>query len=536
MTSLSSVDESCSPPAVHIPRDYNAAHDLIARNLLAGRASKLAYIDDYGTYTYQELATRVNRFANGITRLGVRMEQRVLLSLNDTIDFPVSFLGCIKAGVVPVAVNTLLSESDLEYILNDSRAAIAIVSEPLLPTVQSMRERLPHLWHVMVSGSYDRSHLSLHDLVEDAPDAHETAATTCDDSCFWLYSSGSTGAPKGTVHAHGSLIQTAELYAKPVAGYQEADLIFSASKLPFAYGLGNSLIFPLAVGATAILMSERPTPRAIIERLRRHRPTIFCAVPTAFANLLAHPELPGRDDTRLRICTSAGEALPEDVGKRWYKHFGVHILDGIGSTEMLHIYLSNHPERVSYGTTGTPVPGYDIRIVGEDGQIVSQGEAGELHVHGPSRALYYWNNRERTSSTFRGEWMHTGDKYRQREDGYYIYEGRCDDVFKVNGLYVSPAEVESVLVEHEAVLEAAVVAKADAEGLEKPYAYLVLKPGRSVSLRELQEHVKHRLAHYKYPRWVEFVQDLPKTATGKIQRFKLREMAGGSTSAEKITQ
>ena len=534
MISLSSVDQSRSPPAIHVPREYNAAHDLLERNLLAGRGSKLAYIDDNGSYSYQELASRVNRFANAILRLGVRMEQRVLLCLNDSIDFPVSFLGCIKAGVVPVAVNTLLTESDLEYILNDSRAVVGVVSDPLLPRLQSMRGRLPHLCHVIASGSADHGHFSLRDLMEEAPGAHETAPTTCDDTCFWLYSSGSTGAPKGTVHAHGSLIQTAELYARPIAGYREEDLIFSVSKLSFAYGLGNSLIFPLAVGATAILMSERPTPRAIMDRLRRYRPTVFCAVPTAFASLLAQPDLPGSDEMHLRICTSAGEALPEDVGKRWYQRFGVHILDGIGSTEMLHIYLSNRPDCVCYGTTGSPVPGYDVRIVDDDGRVVPPGETGELHVRGPSRALFYWNNRARTSSTFLGEWMRTGDKYRQREDGCYVYEGRCDDVFKVSGLYVSPVEVESVLVEHDAVLEAAVVAKADAEGLVKPCAYLVLKPGRSASLRELQEHVKSRLAPHKYPRWVEFVQDLPRTATGKIQRFKLREMAVESRSGEKI--
>jgi benzoate-CoA ligase len=343
--------------------------------------------------------------------------------------------------------------------------------------------------------------------------------------CFWLYSSGSTGSPKGTVHVHASLIRTAELYGKPIAGYGEHDLVFSASKLPFAYGLGNSLTFPLAAGATAILMAERPTPEAIIARLRTHRPTVLCTIPTAYASLLAHPELPAREDLRLRLCVSAGEALPEEVGKRWSQRFGVDILDGIGSTEMLHIYLSNRRGDVRYGTTGTPVPGYDVRIVDETGQPVPTGELGELHVRGPTSALLYWNDRARSASTFFGEWVRTGDKYRQREDGCYIYEGRCDDMLKVSGLYVSPAEVESVLVAHEAVLEAAVVAKEDREGLTKPCAFVVLKPGCVVSGQDLQRHVKSRLAPYKYPRWIEFVTALPKTVTGKIQRFRLREQA-----------
>ncbi|HEX5461478.1 MAG TPA: benzoate-CoA ligase family protein [Steroidobacteraceae bacterium] len=530
MVRLSSTDDSQSPPTVHVPREYNAAHDLLERNLLAGRGSKLAYLDDTGTYTYEELARRASRFTSALTRLGIQMEQRVLLCLLDTIDFPVSYLGCIKAGVVPIAVNTLLTPSDLEYILLDSRAVAAVVSASLLPALEPVLGRAPSLRQVLVSGSSDHRHVSLGAMLDGTPEDHEAVPTTCDDSCFWLYSSGSTGPPKGTVHAHGSLIQTAELYAKPIAGYSEDDLIFSVSKLPFAYGLGNSLIFPLAVGATAVLMAERPTARAVIERLRRYRPTVLCAVPTAFATLLAQSELPSREEMRFRICTSAGEALPEEVGKRWHARFGVHILDGIGSTEMLHIYLSNRRDEVCYGTTGRPVPGYDIRIVGEDGRPVSLGEAGELHVRGPSRALCYWNNRPRSSNTFVGEWMRTGDKYRQRDDGCYVYEGRSDDVFKVSGLYVSPAEVEAVLVGHGAVLEAAVVAKPDAEGLLKPYAYLVLKPGRSVSTRELQDHVKTRLAPYKYPRWIEFVPDLPKTATGKIQRFKLREMAANSST------
>jgi benzoate-CoA ligase len=536
MITLSTANHSHSPPIVCVPREYNAAHDLLERNLLAGRASKLAYIDDAGAYTYQELARRVNRFANAITRLGIQMEQRVLLCLLDTIDFPVSFLGCIKAGVVPIAVNTLLTESDIGYILNDSRAAAMVVSAPLLPRLERALSSARSLRQTIVSGSCEHQYVAMSEIMECAPDSRETASTTCDDSCFWLYSSGSTGTPKGTVHAHGSLIQTAELYAKPVAGYHEGDLVFSVSKLPFAYGLGNSLIFPLAVGATAVLMAERPTPRAIMERLRQYRPTVLCAVPTAFAALLAQPDLPSSEEMRLRICTSAGEALPEDIGKRWQRRFGVHILDGIGSTEMLHIFLSNRLDRVAYGTTGRPVPGYEIRLVDDDGRPAALGEIGELHVRGPTRALCYWNNRVRSSSTFLGEWVRTGDKYRQREDGCYVYEGRCDDVFKVSGLYVSPAEVESALVEHDAVLEAAVVAKADAEGLLKPCAFLVLKSGRTVTTRELQEHVKHRLAPYKYPRWIEFVPDLPKTATGKVQRFKLREMASGAPPDEKLNR
>jgi benzoate-CoA ligase len=321
------------------------------------------------------------------------------------------------------------------------------------------------------------------------------------------------------------MIQTAELYARPVAGYREEDVVFSASKLAFAYGLGNSLTFPLAVGATAVLMAERPTPAAIIQRLRKHQPTIFCTIPTAYAALLAHPDLPRAGELSLRCCCSAGEALPEEVGKRWRQHFGVDVLDGIGSTEMLHVFLTNRPGDVQYGTTGKPVPGYEVRIVDEQGVPVACGESGELQIRGPTHALNYWNNRTRSRQTFLGEWVRSGDKFRQREDGCYVYEGRMDDMLKVSGLYVSPVEVESALIEHEAVLEAAVVAKEDAEHLVKPCAFVVLKAGQTISAQALQQHVKQRLAPYKYPRWIEFVSELPKTATGKIQRFKLREDA-----------
>jgi benzoate-CoA ligase len=324
---------------------------------------------------------------------------------------------------------------------------------------------------------------------------------------------------------HGSLIQTAELYARPILGIEEGDLVFSAAKLFFAYGLGNALTFPMAVGATAVLMAERPTPAAVFARLRKHQPTIFYGVPTLYAALLASPELPERGALRLRRCASAGEALPEEIGKRWSAHFGVDILDGIGSTEMLHIFLSNRPDDVRYGTTGKPVPGYEVRLTDEYGMPVAPGEQGELQISGPTSAAFYWNNRDKTRATFQGPWTRSGDKYVQNADGYYVYAGRTDDMLKVSGMYVSPVEVESALITHEAVLEAAVVGREDHDKLVKPMAYVVLKPGRGATpelAAELQTHVKTRLAPFKYPRWVEFLDELPKTATGKIQRFKLR--------------
>jgi benzoate-CoA ligase len=510
---------TCAP----LPRRYNAAVDLIERNLRRGLRDKIAYIDDAGAYSYGELAERVVRCGSALRSLGIQVEQRVVLCLSDSIDFPTAFLGCIRAGIVPVAVNTLLTPADLAYVLDDSRATAIVISASLLPAQLPALTRADGLRHTIVSGGAAARLMSFEEMLAHAAAPSEAASTTCDEMCFWLYSSGSTGAPKGTVHAHSSLIQTAELYARQVAGYREDDVVFSVSKLPFAYGLGNSLSFPLAVGATAVLMAERPTPAAIAQRLLRHQPTLFCSVPTSFAALLASADLPRRDQVRLRCCTSAGESLPEEVGRRWHAHFGVHILDGIGSTEMLHIFMSNRVDNIQYGTTGTAVDGYEVRIVDDAGMAVSPGDIGELQIRGPTRALLYWNQRQRTSETFQGEWVRSGDKFRQRADGCYVYEGRSDDMLKVGGLYVSPIEVESVLVEHDAVLEAAVVAKQDAEGLVKPYAFVVLKPGRETTPQHLQQHVKSRLAPYKYPRWIEFVTELPKTPTGKIQRFKLRQ-------------
>jgi benzoate-CoA ligase len=532
MPSLSTADHRASPPRVEIPRDYNAAHDLIERNLAVGRAGKTAYIDDAGAYTYGELAERMNRCASALTGLGLRPEERVLLCHLDTIDFPAVFLGAIRAGIVPIAANTLLTTHDYDYMLRDSRARALIVSAQLLPAFVPLLGKHPYLSHVIVSGPASDTeatrHHSLAKLMAAASASFATAETTCDDACFWLYSSGSTGPPKGTVHLHSSLMQTAELYAKPILGIREDDLVFSAAKLFFAYGLGNGLTFPLAVGATTVLMAERPTPAAVFARLRRHQPTIFYGVPTLFAALLASPDLPRRDELRLRRCTSAGEALPAEIGRRWTEHFGVEILDGLGSTEMLHIFLSNRPGAVRYGTSGMPVPGYELRIVGDDGRGLAASEVGELQINGPTSAMAYWNNREKTRHTFQGPWTRSGDKYSIDADGYYVYAGRSDDMLKVGGIYVSPIEVESALVTHAAVLEAAVIGKADDEELVKPLAYVVLKSGHQPSpalAEELRQHVKARLAPYKYPRWIEFIDELPKTATGKIQRFKLRAKA-----------
>jgi len=529
MPGLSSADHSVSPPRVTIPRDYNAAYDLIERNLRAGRAGKAAFIDDGGSVSYGQLAERANRAANALKGLGLGLEDRIMLALLDTVDFPSVFLGAIKAGIVPIAGNTLLTTADYEFMLNDSRAKALVVSEQLLPTfaplLEQAADKLPFLKHVIVSGKDAHGKLSLAQLMGKAGAACEPAPTTCDDACFWLYSSGSTGAPKGTVHMHSHLIQTAELYARPVLGIREDDLVFSAAKLFFAYGLGNSLTFPMSVGATAILMAERPTPAAVFQRLQQHQPTIFYGVPTLFAALLASPEIPKRETLNLRMCTSAGEALPADIGERWTKHFGVDILDGIGSTEMLHIFVSNRPGEVRYGTTGKAVPGYALRVVDDAGNPVKQGEIGELQINGPTSAACYWNNRAKSRATFMGDWTRSGDKYTVDEAGYYTYSGRTDDMLKVGGIYVSPFEVEGALLTHPDVFEVAVIGQPDMDQLIKPKAYIVTKEGVTgdAALAErLQQHVKSKLAPYKYPRWVEFASELPKTATGKIQRFKLR--------------
>ena len=528
-------EQICHPPQINIRRRYNAAHDLLARN--AAWPEKPAFINAISgdTLSYGELTRQSYQFANALRLLGFAPESRVLIAMLDTQDWPVVFLGCILAGVVPVAANTLLTTADFEFMLRDSRAQGLVVSKALLPAFEPLMGNIDSLKTVVVAGESETADSAPNSLTNHAL-AHliwrqaateniavEVFDSCADDACFWLYSSGSTGAPKGTVHLHSHLIQTAELYGRGVLGIQHSDVVYSAAKLFFAYGLGNALTFPMSVGATTVLLPSRPTPVDVFIILKDFQPTIFYGVPTLYAALLADPARPAKTDINLRICTSAGEALPAELGRQFSAAYGVEILDGIGSTEMLHIFLSNRPGAVRYGTTGQAVPGYQLRIVGDDGKDCAVGEIGELHISGPTSAIMYWNNRAKTKATFAGDWTKSGDKYTLSADGYYTYGGRSDDMLKVGGIYVSPFEVEACLMAHPAVLEVAVIGVKDADDLVKPKAYVVLKSGQTASADELKSHVRQHLAAYKYPRWIDFLSELPKTATGKIQRFKLRQ-------------
>ena len=523
-------------PVPPLPEAFNLAAHLLALN--AAHPSRTAFVDDHGALDYGTLEQRVRRVAAALRGLGIRREERVLLLMLDGTDWPAVFLGAMYAGIVPVAVNTLLTADDYAYMLEHSRAQAVLVSGALLPTLAMAMVKADHeVGTVVVSrplAPLQPAEVELEAFLAAQEAATRPARTGPDDPGFWLYSSGSTGRPKGTVHSQANPYWTAELYGKGVLGLREDDVCFSAAKLFFAYGLGNALTFPMSVGATTLLMAERATPEATFRRwtggVHGVRPTVFFGAPTGYAGMLAHPGLPARAEVALRLASSAGEALPAEIGERFERHFGVPVVDGIGSTEMLHIFLSTRPDRVRYGSTGWPVPGYEVELRGDDGHPVPDGEPGDLYIQGPSAALMYWGNRPKTRETFQGGWTRSGDKYvRNADDGSYTYGGRSDDMLKVSGIYVSPFEVEATLVQHAAVLEAAVVGVPDADGLTRVKAFVVLKPGASVGEDELKAFVKERLAPYKYPRIVEFVPDLPKTATGKIQRFRLREReaAGG---------
>ncbi|MDD9908628.1 MAG: benzoate-CoA ligase family protein [Ahrensia sp.] len=506
----------------------NAANWFVDRHIDEGRNEKVAFREVWEggrDITYGELADGSARVAGALENAGIRREERAAMFVLDQIEFPLIFWGALKAGIQPIALNTLLATDVYKTILDDSRASIAFVSAELLDVVMPAARSCEHLRKVVVIGGDTPEGASSWGDFMDGAEPKETIACSCDEIAFWLYSSGSTGTPKGVRHVHESLQVTCNTFGSQVLNIQDSDTTFSAAKLFFAYGLGNGMSFPLSVGATSLLYNGRPTPDTVSNILSKYQPTIYYGVPTLYAAMVhkweaegAHPEAP------LRICTSAGEALPAEIGRKWKDIWGVDIIDGVGSTEMLHIFLSNRPGDVQYGTSGTAVPGYQVRLVDEEGADVPAGGVGELLVRGGSSAADYWNQRQKSRTTFEGEWTRTGDKYELTEAGRYIYCGRTDDMFKVSGIWVSPFEIEQALIEYPAVLEAAVVAHRDDDDLEKPKAFIVLKDGQGPeALDGLKEFIKDKIGKWKYPRWVEVVEDLPKTATGKIQRFKLRE-------------
>jgi benzoate-CoA ligase len=519
--------------SIHLPAVFNVATHFVDRHVREGRDHKVAFECGDEQVTYRQLYERVNRAGNAMKKLGVRQEERVGLLLLDTPEFAYCFFGGIKIGAVPIPINTLLKPHEYEYILNDSRTRVLIVSEALLPQVQAIaREKLRYLQTIVVFGKAPESATSLQQLLDEASAELAAEATSKDDAAFWLYSSGSTGFPKGCVHLHHDMVVCSELYAKNILRITENDRFFSVAKMFFAYGLGNGLYFALSVGATSILWPGSPSPPNIFSVIEKHKPTLFFSVPSNYASLLSYKREGGPefDLSTVRYGVSAGEALPATLFHRFKERFGVEILDAIGSTEALHMFIANRPGAVRPGSSGEIMPGYEARIVDENGHDVPDGEVGSLLIKGDSVCACYWNQHEKTKETIHGHWIRTGDKYYRDKDGYYWYVGRNDDMMKVKGMWVSPIEIEGVLLEHPMVQEAAAIGNADGNQLVKPAAYLVLKQGVSETpqlIEEVRQHVQSRLAAHKCPQRFEVVQELPKTATGKIQRYKLRQMATG---------
>jgi benzoate-CoA ligase family protein len=519
---------------ISLPDDFNAAEYFIDRHMHAGRAGKVAIECGESQTSYGQLFASVNQAGNALKQLGVRMEERVLLLLLDTPEFATAFFGAIKIGAVPVPVNTLLKSPDYKYLLNNSRARIAIVSHPLLPLIQEIpRPELIFLERVLVLGGA-AGETNFTELITNCSPELNPAPTRKDDAAFWFYSSGSTGPPKACVHLQHDMVVSTERYAKAILKITESDRFFSVAKLFFAYGLGNGLYFPLAVGATSILLPGPPRAQSVFEVIARYRPTLFFSVPSNYVKLLAHPaEQREFDLSSIRHAISAGEALPPSVFHRFKQRFGVEILDAIGSSEALHMIISNRPGEVRPGSSGKVLPGFEAKIVDDNDRPLARGEVGNLIVRADSACAYYWNEHEKTKNTIVGHWLRTGDKYHQDEDGYFWYAGRSDDMMKVSGVWLSPIEIERVLSEHAAVLEVAVVFWKDDDDLFKPAACVVLREGIAPTprlARELQDFVVSSLPVYKRPHWVEFIPELPKTATGKVQRYKLRSSGRSAIS------
>ncbi len=517
-------DTSQSPTALTFASVFNVAVPFIDRHLDEGRGDKVVVRSADEEVTYAGLAEYVNRCGNALKDLGIGRGERVLMIVKDCAAFFYLFWGAIKAGAVPVPVNTLLRAKDYQFMIEDSECAGLVYSPEFAaevePALAAARRKPAHSLVTEGEGQ------ALVTLLESASADLSPAPAAPDDDCFWLYSSGTTGNPKGAVHAHRNIPFTCQYYAVETLGMNENDVCFSAAKLFFAYGLGNAMTFPLWVGGSAVLFAGRPTPETTFQTIEAFKPTLYFGVPTLYAAQLQAMESAKPDLSSLRLCVSAGEALPPDIFHRWKQHTGVTVLDGIGSTEALHIFISNREDDVKLGSTGKIVPGYTARIVDDQGNDVKPGESGPLVIKGDSVTRYYWNKPEKTAATMVEGWLYTGDTYIRDEDGYFTYGGRSDDMMKVGGIWCSPFEIEAKLAEHPAVLEAAVVGRADEDDLIKPEAFVVLMDGAEAAdalSDELLRHCQDGLARYKYPRWFNFVDDLPKTATGKIQRYKLRK-------------
>jgi 4-hydroxybenzoate-CoA ligase len=516
---------------------FNGADYFVDRNIRQGRGHKIAVYTEHRNYTYNDIQKMTNKAANALRELGMRVDDRVLILLLDVPQFYAVFWGAMKIGAVPIPVNTALTSEDYEYFLNDSRAKLLVVSEQLVPVISHSKANLPYLRDLVVISEKEGAHIPFKQKYRHAPATAKAEFTTRDDVGFWLYSSGSTGPPKAAIHSHDDMVAATEGFGRGVLGLNENDIVFSAARLFHAYGLGNSCYMPFGVGASVILTPETPKPENILRLAERFRPTVFFDIPAYYDEMLEYLEARDKkhgtkpdpdaahEFSSVRICVSAGEALPPDLYYRWKERFGLEILDGIGTSELVHIFICNRPGDVRPGSSGKPVPGYELKLIDDQGEEVPKGEIGTLLVKGRSAAQQYWRGREKTLATMRGEWINTGDKYYEDADGYFWCAGRADDMLKVGDIWVSPVEVENCIIEHPAVREVAVIGKADEKGLTKPKAFVLLKEGAGPS-RDLEEDIKKwvldRLAPYKCPRWVEFVKELPKGATGKIQRSRLR--------------
>jgi benzoate-CoA ligase len=515
---------------IELPDRYNLAGHFVDRHIQEGRGDKTAIVNGDRPLTYGDIAAQVNRAGNAFLKLGLQEEQRVVVVLPDIPEFAAAYFGAIKIGAVAVPTSTALRRGDYAYFLEESRAKIAVVHSTVLDEFGPGTAGQGHCKHVVVCGEPRAGYLRWDELLAKASSELQAAPTGKDDVAFWLWTSGSTGRPKAAVHSHQDWVHCCENYARGVLDIRPDDVTFSSSKLFHAYGLGNGLMFPFHVGAATVLYPGKPQAKAVLETAQANRPTLFFSVPTLYAAMLEQAEHTAYELSSVRLAVSAAEPLPAEIFRRWKARFGVEILDGIGSTEILHIYLSARPGRVQPGSSGQAVPGYELALVDADGQPAPLSGIGDLMVAGSSTAQFYWNRKALTQDRMRGRWFFTGDKYRVDDNGYYWYAGRSDDIFRVSGQWVSPIEVESVLIEHARVLEAAVIAFEEDSGLHTPKAFVVLRNGSHPSaelVRELQDFVKERITPYKYPRRIEFLPELPKTAAGKVLRYKLREMSRG---------